>query len=114
MPETEVKRLAKVVGSAIAKHRTAGGLTQEKVAEELQIGVEAVSRIERGVVLPTVVRLSELAEIFQCDVADLVTETSSRPRDQARHIESLLSGLSSADRAMIVEIVESLASRLRR
>lgn len=112
MPETEMKRLAGLVGRAIAKRRMACDLTQEQVAERLKIGVEAVSRIERGVVLPTVVRLGEFAEIFQCDVADLVTETSSRPTDQARHIERLLSRLAHEDRTMILEIVERLAIRL--
>lgn len=112
MPESEVKGLARLVGRAIAKHRTARGLTQEHVAEQLSIGVEAVSRIERGVVLPTVVRLGEFAEIFQCNVADLLTETSSRPTDQAQHIERLLSKLAHEDRAMILEMVERLATRL--
>ncbi|MGB6007774.1 helix-turn-helix domain-containing protein [Castellaniella sp.] len=112
MPEAEMKNLAGLVGRAIAKRRVACELTQEQVAEHLKIGVEAVSRIERGVVLPTVIRLGEFAQIFQCGVADLVTETSSRPTDQARHIERLLSGLGHEDRAMILEIVERLATRL--
>lgn len=72
-----------------------------------------MSRIERGIVLPTVVRLGEFAEVFQCDVADLVTEASSRPKDQARHIEQLLSGLTHEDRVLILEMVERLATRLR-
>lgn len=112
MPDDEMKSLARRVGRAIAKRRVTCGLTQEQVAERLKIGVEAVSRIERGVVLPTVVRLGELAAIFRCEVADLVTETSSQPKDQARHIERLLSGLAHEDRAMILEIVERLATRL--
>ncbi len=112
MPQEEVRRLAGAVGRAIAKRRVARELTQERVAERLGIGVEAMSRIERGVVLPTVVRLSELAEIFECNVADLVTETSSRATDQASHLARLLSKLNSADRTMVVEIVETLAVRL--
>lgn len=112
MPQEEVKRLATAVGRAIAKRRMASDLTQERVAERLGIGVEAMSRIERGIVLPTVVRLSELAEIFECNIADLVTETSSRATDQANHLARLLSKLRSTDRTMVVEIVETLAVRL--
>ncbi|CAM5555061.1 helix-turn-helix domain-containing protein [Eoetvoesiella caeni] len=112
MPKIEMKRLAGVVGRAIAKRRVTCKLTQEQVAERLKIGVEAVSRIERGIVLPTVARLGEFAEVFRCDVADLVTETSSRPKDQARQIERLLSGLAHEDRALILEMVERLATRL--
>lgn len=112
MPKTEVERLAAGVSRAIAKRRAACELTQEQVAERLGIGVEAVSRIERGVVLPTVVRLGELADIFECNIADLLTEVSSRATDQANHIERLLSKLGSADRAMVVEIIEKLTARL--
>jgi len=112
MPDVEVKDLAGAVGRAIAKRRAACGLTQELVAERLGIGVEAVSRMERGVALPTVVRLGELAEIFECNIADLVTETSSRAADQASHIARLLAKLGSADRAMVVEIIETLTTRL--
>ncbi|KPV02619.1 DNA-binding protein [Variovorax paradoxus] len=111
MPQEE-KRLAVAVGRAIAKRRNASHLTQERVAERLGIGVEAMSRIERGLALPTVVRLSELADIFDCNIADLVTETSSRATDQASHLERLLSKLSGDDRSMVVDIVETLTNRL--
>lgn len=104
--------MAHAVGKAIAKRRKAGGLTQEQVAEQLGIGVEAVSRIERGKGLPTVLRLSELAEIFECNIAELLTETSSRATDQASHLARLLSKLSSADRTMVVDIVKTLSDRL--
>lgn len=114
MPDTDLERLAEVVGRAIAKHRTASELTQEEVAEQLGIGNEAVSRMERGLVMPTVARLVELAEIFDCDIADLLTEVSSRSSDQAKHLARLLAGVGARDREMIVEIVERLTGRLAR
>lgn len=40
--------LAKAVGRAIAYQRQQRGMTQEEVAERLQIGMEAVSRMERA------------------------------------------------------------------
>jgi transcriptional regulator with XRE-family HTH domain len=103
-----------MVGRAIAKYRVESGLTQEQVAEQLGIGNEAVSRMERGLVVPTVARLVELAEIFECDAADLLTGASSRASDQARHVGQLLAKLSGNDRAMVIEIVERLAGRLAR
>jgi transcriptional regulator with XRE-family HTH domain len=114
MPDTDMDQLAAVVGRAIARNRVAAGLTQEQVAEQLGIGNEAVSRVERGLVMPNVARLVELADVFDCDITDLLTEVSSRPSDQARHIARLLSGVSSKDREMIVEIVERLTARFAR
>nr|WP_090546884.1 helix-turn-helix transcriptional regulator [Paraburkholderia caballeronis] len=114
MVETDLEQLAAVIGRAIAKHRVDSGFTQEQVAEQLGIGNEAVSRMERGLVMPTVARLVELAEIFGCDAADLLTEASSRTSDQGRYVGQLLAKLNGNDRTMVIEIVERLAMRLAR
>lgn len=114
MPKSKTEDLAMMVGRAIAKQRLASNLTQEAVAERLGIGLEAVSRMERGVVIPTVVRLFELADIFECDAADLLTEASSRSSDQASHLNRLLSRLSAADRTLLLEVFERLSMRLTR
>lgn len=114
MARVDLDQLAGVIGRAIAKHRTASDLTQEQVAEMLGVGNEAVSRMERGVVMPTVARLVELAEIFGCDAADLLTEASTRTSDQGKYMGQLLAKLSGNDRTMVMEIVERLAGRLIR
>ncbi|MEX3968876.1 helix-turn-helix domain-containing protein [Paraburkholderia sp. EG286B] len=114
MTTVDSEQLAMMVGRAIARHRTASEWTQEQVAEALGIGNEAVSRMERGIVMPTVARLVELAELFECDAADLLTEASSRSSDQAKHLSQLLGKLSANDRTMVIEIVERLAGRLTR
>ncbi|MFM0619416.1 helix-turn-helix transcriptional regulator [Paraburkholderia nemoris] len=112
MNQVDLDQLAVAIGRAIAKHRVASGFTQEQVAEALGIGNEAVSRMERGLVMPTVARLVELADLFECNAADLLTEASSRTSDQAKHVTQLLAKLGGNDRAMVVEIVERLAGRL--
>ncbi|KWO50047.1 helix-turn-helix domain-containing protein [Burkholderia territorii] len=114
MRDTEETRLARRVGKAIARRREENQLTQEEVAERLGIGNEAISRIERGVVMPTVARLVELAQVFQCNVAELLTEASNRPDDQAHHLSQLLTKLSHQDREVLVSIIETLAARLTR
>jgi transcriptional regulator with XRE-family HTH domain len=114
MPQVESTELAKAVGRAIAKQRNRCGLSQDKVAEKLGIGLEAVSRIERGVVMPTVSRLLELATIFECEAVDLLNESSNRPTDQANHISSLLAELASDDRQLVIELLERLVERLKR
>lgn len=110
--DTEQKRLAGLVGRAIARQRTRARLTQEEVAERLGVGNEAVSRIERGIVIPNIARLFELAVIFDCEAAELLTESSSRPDDQAARISSLLMPLDHADRHLVMELVERLTERL--
>lgn len=106
------RQLAAVVGRAISRQRIRCGLTQEEVAERLGVGNEAVSRIERGVVIPNIARLLEFAMIFGCDVAQLLTDASYRPEDQASRISQLLHPLTSSDRQLVMEVVERLTIRL--
>jgi transcriptional regulator with XRE-family HTH domain len=112
--DSEEKRLAVVVGRAVARQRTRAAMTQEEVAERLGVGNEAVSRIERGVVIPNITRLVELAAIFNCEAAELLTESSQRPDDQAARISRLLTSLNQTDRQLVMELVERLTERLGR
>lgn len=112
MPQIDEKALAKVIGKAIARLRLARELTQEQVAEQLGIGNEAVSRMERGTVMPTVARLVQLAAIFDCEVTELLNEVSPRLQDQAQHLSRLLGALGDADRVLVIDVVERLVQRL--
>lgn len=102
------EQLIQTIGQAIAKYRQASGLTQAQLAEILGISNDAVSRMERGKTIPTVLRLLELSEIFHCEVADLVTETSNRSTDQAKVIEKLLQQLDSQQRSELLYLIERL------
>lgn len=112
MPTSEQTNLTQLVGKAIAKQRIRAGLSQEQVAEHLGIGSEAVSRIERGVVMPNIERLMRFAEIFGCEAADLLTQSSPRSEDQAVRISQMLNQLNADDRQLVLDLVERLSQRL--
>ena len=112
MKEDAKAALARSIGQAIAHRRSLAELTQEEVAEKLGLGNEAVSRLERGKATLSVVRLMELAELFGCEAADLLTETSVRVDDQARQLQQLLTRLNSDGRALGVGVVKQLSERL--
>ena len=109
MDEQQKGALVKAVGQAIASRRVAAGLSQERVAEALGITREAVSRMETGVAVPSVVRLAELAEIYQCGVGELLTEASNRKVDQATQILELLDILPDEKREIVMSVVRQLA-----
>jgi len=112
---TNAKKLdTRKIGQCIAKRRLAANLTQDQVAEKLGIGYEAVSRMERGKSIPTVIRLVELAEIFNCGVEELINESSSRPDDQAAQIKFMLSQLGNKDRDVILETIQNLYLHLKK
>lgn len=96
------------IGNTIAKHRKAVGLTQAQLAECLNLSLDAVSRLERGNIGLTVERLVELAEIFGCETADLLSEGSTRVRDQARELEDLLQKLAEQERIELLSLVRQM------
>lgn len=105
--------LAGQIGRCIAKRRLAANLTQYQVAESLGIGYEAVSRMERGVSIPTVIRLAELADVFSCGIQELIIESSARAEDQSEQIRGMLTQLNDEDRKLILDTVEKLFVRLK-
>ncbi len=114
MDDKQKASLVKAIGQAISHKRTVAGLSQEKVAEVLGISRETVSRMETGVAIPTVVRLAELAEIFDCGIEELLTEASNRQLDQARQITELLDDLSEQNRTMLLTVIKQLIEGLSR
>jgi transcriptional regulator with XRE-family HTH domain len=101
------------LGKTIARRRKFAGFTQDEVAERLDIGKEALSRLERGIAGASVYRLFELADMFECGVETFLIEGSRRTTEQVELIDRLISTLSMPDRQLIVQIVERLVRRLR-
>jgi len=113
LDKAQSKAVSRAAGAGIARMRARAGMTQEGVAEALGIGIEAVSRLERGVIEPGVARLVELAELFGCGVAELLIPASSRAIDQASAIAQEIAGLPPKEREALVAVVRQLVELLR-
>lgn len=114
-PRLDSKRhnaLAASVGARIAQQRAAVGLTQEQVAEALRIGPEAISRIERGVVMPSVARLVELAEVLDCPAEQFMRHASDLNSDLALRVRGYLESLKKSDRQFVLSLVETACNHL--
>lgn len=71
MTSRKIHSLSALVGENIARRRKQLGMTQDELAEKLEISASAMSRIESGQASPRFSRLEDLANILQCQVADL-------------------------------------------
>lgn len=100
------------VGKILSDKRTAAGYSQLDVAEYLEIGTEAYSRIERGIVHLTIERAFILADMFSCSVDSLIMPASQRVLDQTSGLNRLLSQLTESDRNLVVSLAERMAYRL--
>ncbi|WP_186116153.1 helix-turn-helix domain-containing protein [Burkholderia gladioli] len=104
------EELAKRVGSAIAKQRKAAGYTQIRVADALGLEKETVSRIENGVIAPTLFRLAQFAELFNCPVSALFGEYRGKALEDTAEISHLVADLpEDARRAALRMLAEFVA-----
>ncbi|HCB94414.1 MAG TPA: hypothetical protein DEP65_01205 [Ruminococcus sp.] len=55
----------------IKELRQSIGITQEQLAEQLNVGQSTVAMWERGINMPRSDKLPELAKVLKCEVSDL-------------------------------------------
>ncbi len=111
---TREQGLAKSIGRAVSSRRIKKGLTQGDVAEKLGVDTETIGRIERGVTIPPIPRLAEIADVLGCSPADLLRAGSPRISERAQSLGAQLQGLSDSDAKLLFEMVEMLITRLKK
>jgi len=84
-------------------------MTQSTLAEKVGVDPETISRIERGTVLPGLLRLEEIAVALKIGAASLFQSSSSVADDQAQQIAAWLKTMDAHDRAFVVEYVKRFA-----
>ena len=73
------EKLKKQLGANIAAYRKSMGLTQAGLAEKLNYSDKAVSKWERAESVPDVLTLTQLAELFDVTVNDLLVDPDELP-----------------------------------
>lgn len=66
----------KLIGERIQKARKSRGLTQEIMAEKLNVSIGYVSQVERGITKISLDLLGAISTILNCDVATFVSESA--------------------------------------
>lgn len=109
----ERRKLAKRLGQQIAERRRELSWTQDQLAERLGVDTETISRFERGVTVPSLLTIEKLAGILKTSVANLLSEASISPTDQAIRISAWLASLPPEDGEFIIAHVKTLCDHLR-
>ena len=106
MPE---KDLALVVGENIAERRRRLGLSQTRLAEVLDIGKDALSRMEKGIISPKMGRLRAIADALECSVADLFREPDEDSAERLSAIAEAFKRLPVEKQKAVAGIMAELA-----
>ena len=106
----EETRLAARIGAAIRRHRQLHGLSQEALAERIDLSSHFVGLVERGKELPSLTTLLALAHAFGVTLDDLLGEAeSAAPATWERHALALLRTVPADFRTGVLAMLRALA-----
>ncbi len=66
----------KMIGARIKEKRKEAHMTQEQLAERLDVTVGYVSQLERGITKISLDKLAEISSVLDCDISFFVTGAS--------------------------------------
>lgn len=101
-----------LLGRNIRERRNQLGWTQATLAELVRVDVETISRIERGAIVPSLLKLEQVADVLGFPLAELLRSSSTLARDQALEIFDWLQNLPEADRQFVMEATQRLCRHL--
>jgi transcriptional regulator with XRE-family HTH domain len=110
----ENKKLAEQIGQVVLGCRKAAGMTQEALAESLDLQPETISRMEHGKYTPSVEKLVDIAEVFDIPVATFFEQIDARHAEAghsllAHKINAAISKLPDTGKTFVLKVAEDYA-----
>ena len=111
--------LAKTIGQAIARWRTAHAMTQEELAVALDVDPMTVSRFERGVSLPSLLTFQQIATVFGASMAQMLEDVPvplpvpAPAGNSSAMLASLMKNLSAEEQAFFIETLKRYRTLVR-
>lgn len=99
------KNTATRVGERIRQLRKSLGLTQAELAEQTEMDVKSVSRLETGVHAPSLDQLERLASVFQVTMSHFLNEDDDPSFVRGREMASMLANLSKEQQRFVIDFV---------
>jgi transcriptional regulator with XRE-family HTH domain len=105
----EAAKLRRVLGARVREAREALGWSQEKLAEEVGVGVETLGRYERASKFPSHVTLVRLARVLRRSTDTLLGLTANSAAQAERSdLDEVLTRLTASQQAAVVHVIREL------
>lgn len=92
--------------------RDAKGLTQTQLSEKAGLGINQVSRIERGSSKPELETIKSLAMALDCSADELIFDREERePDEELRILMAAVANMDDAKKATAIEILKALVMK---
>lgn len=103
----------KLLGRRIREERTRIGLTQEQIAEKINVSTTYVGFIERGKRSVTLEKLILLADCFQLPIDALLHDASPQASEEAREqqLKLLWDHASDDDKETILSVIKVILNK---
>ena len=99
----------KLIGSRIKAERKKLGMSQDALAEKLNVSIGYVSQVERGITKISLDLLGAISSILSCDVAALITESAVKNENYlSGEILHELERLDPKNRKLVIEFIQLL------
>ncbi len=102
-----------VFGKKVKEERQKLGYTQEEFSEKIDIGTEFMSRIERGIGVPSFETLIKLSKTLNISLDELInadfdekSKSTNKKDDLANQIQHLISDLNDKQKKHIINIIK--------
>ena len=113
MENTAPRALAKNLGRNIGSSRRAAGLTQQQLAERVQVDALTISRYETGNILPPLTMVAAIGQVLHLSITELLNESPTPPNRHHTRIAILLDSLTPEDRTWVEGVLKQLVKRCR-
>ena len=93
------KNIEKLIGAQIARVRKERGMTQERLAASVNVATETISRLERGVTMPSLITLGKISHALHSPLKDLFDFEYPKSKGDAfeNEIDKLIAFLKTRD-----------------
>ena len=99
-----------IIGERLKKARTERGLTQEKLAEKMDVSIAFLSRIERGSSHISLKRLSQVCDILGITEGSILNGSSNNSETYlTSEFDELLKNVSSEKQKLIYKIAKVIS-----
>lgn len=101
----------KLIGKRMQHRRKALGKTQEHLAEYLDVSVGYVSNMERGATKISLTTLARISDFLTCDMADLISQTSTGSRSYlSDELNELIHSLTNDEKNTLLTLLRAYKS----
>lgn len=101
------------IGNKVQKIRRSLGMTQEVLAEKINVTPTHISRIETGTSSPSLQTLVDICNVLEITIDELMQESLAVSSNMNRRLETILSDCTSSELNFLANVIPTLLRELR-